>query len=185
METIQPWNTTIGRFNVAHQVDLEEITSAILTCSMKVNGSFPPMDESDPNAAPLVALRDNHITPRVIEYIRDEFNMDLSAKDMDILTQCVCIPNGGDLESHIHAMSSLTVVMYPIDAQASLILNDPRGAACRGYPRAAVEYAFGNYRITPKAGDVYIIPSYIQHSVNAVLNEMRLSFVNDYFLDPN
>ncbi|MNZ38867.1 hypothetical protein D3C78_563510 [compost metagenome] len=184
MEHIQPWNTTIGRFNVKHQVDLEAIASAILACSRRVNGSFPPIDESEPEAAVLIELRDKHITPRVIEYIRDEFNMALSAKDMDVSTHCVNIPTGGDIESHMHSRSSLTVVMYPLDADSLMILNDPRGAACRGYPRAVVEHAFGNHHIKPRAGDVYIVPSYIQHSVNPVMGELRLSFVNDYFLEP-
>lgn len=185
MERIQPWTTVIGKFNIADQVDLDVIAGAILANSMQVNGSFASIIDSSPEAADLVDLRDRCITPKVLEYIREEFGMNLAPQDVDILSQCVCIQDGADLEHHVHAMSSLTVVMYPVDAASRLVLVDPRGNACRGYPRHVVREQFGNHRITPKAGDVYIIPSYILHSVNVVKDELRLSFVNDYFLDPN
>lgn len=185
MERIQPWTTTIGKFNIADQVDLDVITGAVLANSMQVNGSFASIDPNSPEVAYLLDLRDRCITPKVLEYIRDEFGMNLAPQDVDILSQCVCIQDGADLEHHIHAMSSLTVVMYPVDAASRLVLVDPRGNAARGYPSYISRGHFGNYRITPKAGDVYIIPSYILHSVNAVRDELRLSFVNDYFLDPN
>lgn len=182
MELIRPWVTTIGKFNVSDQCDLDEICGALLASSCKVNGSFPPMDDRDPAVQPLVRLRDDVITPPVIEYIATQFGMRLERTDLDILTQCVVIPPGGDLETHIHAMSSVTVVMYPVESAARMIVLDPRTTACRGYPRDIVTSHFGNLRIEPAPGDVYILPSYLQHSVNTVGDELRLSFVNDYFI---
>lgn len=182
MELIRPWMTTIGKFNVSTQCDLDEIAGALLAGSHKVNGSFPQMDSNDPALQPLVRLRDDVITPAVMEYIQTQFEMTLERDELSILTQCVVIPPGGDIETHIHAMSSLTVIMYPVESVARLIVLDPRTTACRGYPKQLVTSHFGNLRIEPAPGDVYILPSYLQHSVNAVGNELRLSFVNDYFI---
>lgn len=180
MEFVRPWITSIGKFNVSDRCDLDEICNALLAGSHRVNGSFPPMDDAEPALQPLVRLRDDIITPAVVSYIDSEFGLSVQAEDLDILTQCVMIPAGGDLETHIHAMSSVTVVMYPIESSARLIVLDPRTTACRGYPRQIVTSHFANLRIEPKPGDVYILPSYLQHSVNAVGAELRLSFVNDY-----
>jgi len=127
-------------------------------------------------------LRDNIITPEVVAYIQAEFGVMVHADDLDVLTQCVIVPPGGDIETHIHAMSSVTVIMYPIESSARLVVLDPRTTACRGYPSQIVTTHFGNLRIDPQPGDVYILPSYLQHSVNAVGAELRLSFVNDYFI---
>lgn len=185
MELIRPWTTTIAKFNIADLVDLEEIGTAIVACCQQINGSYSAIRPEDPIAECLFNLRNDHITPKVLEYFKAEFEMSPKAEDFDIFSLATCITDGNDLESHIHAMSSVTTVMYPADSPCRLTLNDPRGAACRGYPREMVNGHFGNMHITPKAGDVYIIPSYVRHSVMTVKDEYRLTFVNDYLLVPN
>lgn len=52
-------------------------------------------------------------------------------------------------------------------------------------PIAECLFNLRNDHITPKAGDVYIIPSDVRHSVMTVKDEYRLTFVNDYLLVPN
>lgn len=185
MELLHPWLTTIGKFNIADSVDLEEISSAIMACCQQIDGSYSALKENDPIAECLFNLRDQFITPKVIEYVVNEFGLGTVREDYDIFSLATCITDGNDLESHIHAMSSFTVVMYPADSPCRLVLNDPRGSACRGYPRSMVKDHFGNMHITPKAGDVYIIPSYVRHSVMTVQKEFRLTFVNDYLLTTN
>lgn len=184
MEMIRPWHTTIGKFNVADLCDLEMIAQEIFASNSIEGGAIRPLnDDQDPMVANMMDLRDRVITPKVLEYIKAEFGMDLKADEVGTATFCVSFADGDDMEPHIHGLSSLTVVMYPMASNAKMILMDPRGAACRGYPRPIRDRNFGNYRIDPQPGDVYIIPSYILHSVATVNNEYRISFINDYFID--
>ncbi|MNF92414.1 hypothetical protein D3C84_750580 [compost metagenome] len=61
-----------------------------------------------------------------------------------------------------------------------MMIYDPRGNASRGYPRAIRDDHFSPYAVFPKAGDLYIMPSFLQHYVPTVKDDLRLSLINDY-----
>ena len=179
MELIEPWKVTIGKLNVGNQFDLDEILNELLLMEHVVEENADDHVEIlGPN---ITLLRDTFITPAALDYV--EKTMQHVKGFFSSNTWAVSLKDNKSLEVHIHSDSNITTVFYPMDSDTALVLVDPRGAACRGYPSAVRANHFGRLRITPRAGDLYIFPSYLQHYVVQTDNEFRLSLVTDYFFN--
>ena len=181
MRLIQPWKIQIGHQNIAHLVDLEKLKDEILQLHcLTHNDDSKPHVTSVEESPEVCRVRDLIITPLVTDFAREVFDFDMVGQEFTVDTFGKWFKAGQELTAHLHGGTGITTVFYPSATEAQLIAFDPRGNACRGYPREIRDNHFGNYTIHPEAGDLYIIPSYIQHCVTTVSEDMRLSLVSDY-----
>lgn len=179
MNIIQPWKIEIAQINLLDKVDNDELANEIhmLHC-LCPRSSQTPLDVTPEQFPTLAHFRDEILRPIAEEYIRRCFGVD--PKEITIDTFGKSFENGESLGSHLHGNSCLTSVYYPEDSKAGMSLVDPRFNASRGYPRAVRDTHFGEHYVAPKAGDLWLMPSYIQHSVEANPADMRLSLINDF-----
>lgn len=181
MELIQPWKTQIGKINVAHLIDVDELAQEILSLHcLTHNDDHNPHQLSAETTPVCVKFRDEVCTPLVKDYIRQAFDFEMEQFRIDTFGKW--FKPGQELGAHYHGDSCITTIFYPQDTDDRLMAYDPRGNACRGYPRQIRDNYFGNAHFNPRKGDLWIIPSYVQHSVATVQDELRLSLINDYFI---
>jgi len=183
MEKHTLWPTTVIRVNLADKedIDLDQLAQEIILNYGHADNTHKELDDHGFMVQGLVNLREKYITPLVKKYLSEEFRVDLDHYDVTVYSFPVSIT--GDMEHHYHPKSTITTIFYPLDATAMLVLLDPRGASCRGYPAEMMRDYFGSMRITPVAGDLWIIPSFLAHQVRCGKEEMRLSFVSDYHIE--
>lgn len=176
----QPWQTKIARFNIANDVDLEALAGEIHTlhCLSPRESSTPyPVNPED---FPLICeLRDGLLTKLAKGYIEECFN--IVPEGMTIDTFGKWFTKGEALGSHLHGNSLVTSVFYPYSYAQGMVMTDPRFNASRGYPRRVRDTHFGDHIIKPEAGDVFFVPSYVQHSIAPVGEDLRVSLINDFF----
>lgn len=179
MELIQPWKTVIAKINLADVIHLEALANEI----MSLHSISPAESETAYKVTPeefpyLCEVRDNIITPLVQTYVKESMDFDLTKFTVDTFGKW--FPAGSDLAPHTHGSTGITTVFYPADYRSSMMVYDPRNNASRGYPRKIRDNYFAPYTIYPKAGDLIIMPSYLQHYVPTVEDDLRLSLINDY-----
>ncbi|MNO14058.1 hypothetical protein D3C76_36980 [compost metagenome] len=180
MDYIQPWKTEIAHFNVADRFDMATYAEEVFLLFNMTSGEDASQVKVSPEILPIILeMRDSIITPAVNEFAQRCFGTALS--EFYVETNGKWIEGGEGLYPHYHPGSVISAICYPSDSANGLNMFDPRGNACRGYPKPMRQAHFGNYRISPKAGDVFIFPSYIQHSVTHVTEEMRLSLLHEYY----
>lgn len=179
MELIQPWKIEIAHMNLLDRVDNNAIAEEVhvLHC-LCPRDSKTPLKVTAEQFPALAHFRDNVLTPIMIGYIRQALGA--NPYDITIDTFGKAFDKGEGLGSHLHGNSLITTVYYPEDSEAGMSLADPRFNASRGYPRPIRDKHFGEYYVSPKAGGLWIMPSYIQHSVEANQEEIRLSLINDF-----
>lgn len=179
MEFHEPWKTMIARVNLAEHVDLEAIATEIhaLHCaSPRESTTIYPVT---PEEFPVICqFRDDVVTGVIREYILRTFGV--LAEELTIDTFGKWFERGSHLDAHLHGNSNVTSVFYPYEYNSGMLVNDPRFNACRGYPRHVRDAHFGNFFVAPQAGDLWIMPSYVQHSVPPVSEDLRVSLINDY-----
>lgn len=181
---IQPWKTVIARINVADKFDMDMVASEIFSLDAEWDTDKADNEGISEELTPnIIAIRDHHITPAIIDYIREIYCVEITREMMHVHTKGLTLKDRGFVGPHVHSAANFTTVMYPHDSSSSLFLTDPRGNACRGFPKDIRFNSFDDFEIKPKAGDVYIMPSYIPHFVVPVDREFRATLVNDYFLD--
>ncbi len=179
-----PWKTVIAKINVKDSFDMDLVASEIFSLDTEWDTDKSQNEGISEELTPnIIAIRDKHITPAIIDYIRDIFCIEVTKEMMHVHTKGLTLRDRGFVGPHVHSAANFTTVMYPHDSSSSLFLTDPRGNACRGFPKDIRFTSFDDFEIKPKAGDVYIMPSYIPHFVVPVNNEFRATLVNDYFLD--
>ncbi len=182
MELLQPWRTQIAKINVADQVDLEAIVQELLSIPRDQNHDLTISGDLDQElVANILKLHEEIVVPKAYWYMSEV--LDYPVTHMSRKTWGVVLADGLELVPHYHAGSLLTTVFYPIDSEAHLTLFDPRGNACRGYPVEIRDKHFKNCNLVPRAGDLYVFPSYIHHYVTPTHNALRLSIATDFFLD--
>lgn len=183
MNIIQPWKIEIAQFNVHYDhwpFDLDEFANEVFTLNQMATGEDTTQSKLDPDLFPLtLAMRDKVITPAVQRFVLDRFDHEF--KHFDVETNAKWIPPGEGLYPHYHPSSAFSAIVYPTDSESGLNFFDPRGNACRGYPREIRDKFFAKHVTSPKAGDVYIFPSYLQHSVSYVKEDVRLSLLHEYY----
>lgn len=182
MQLLQPWRTQIAKINITEQVDLDALVQEMLTLPPDVNGDLTLTQDLNLEEYPhLAALQSQIIVPKALWYMAEVF--DHPVETLRTKTWAVVLSDGVELVPHYHASSLLTSVFYPIDSDAHLTLFDPRGNACRGYPVDLRDKHFSNQNITPKAGDLYLFPSYIHHYVAPTHQGLRMSLASDFFIN--
>lgn len=171
----------IGHDNMSDRIDTEALRDEIFNLSLMTNNEDQDQEFILVEMVPLIInLRDQIVIPLVKQYMKDNFEYDLV--DFDVDTNAKWIQRGEGLYPHYHPGSVMSAIIYPSDSVSGLNLFDPRGNACRGYPRSMRTKAFGTKHISPKAGDIYIFPSYLQHSVSHVVEDDRLSLLHEFYV---
>ncbi|MNP95942.1 hypothetical protein D3C85_85070 [compost metagenome] len=179
MELIQPWNTTIFKGNVSHMCNVDAIAAEILTLhSLSPQESTTPYPVTEAEFPALCDFRDRVATNLVKEFALQTMNFDLTKFTVDTFGKWFA--KGEDLAPHVHGSTGFTTIFYPDDYESGMMIFDPRGNASRGYPRAIRDGHFAPFSVFPKKGDLYILPSFLQHYVPTVKDDLRLSLINDY-----
>jgi len=187
MNIIHPWKIQLGHFNLATDfgIDVNELNNEVFMLNNMATDEDIDQKFLDPELIPiLMHTRDQIITPKVCEYSNEVFEYDITGR-YEVETNAKWIPEGEGLFPHYHPGSCISAIVYPSDSVSGLNMFDPRVNACRGYPKEIRDKFFSTVKITPRAGDVYIFPSYIQHSVSYVKEDVRLSLLHEYYLRKN
>ncbi len=180
MDYLAPWPTVIGLTNIAGKIDLDCLSDEIFNLNLLTKGEDASQQWATHEAVPLImSLRDDIINPLVEQYSLEQWEYPLT--DYRVETNAKWIPQGEGLYPHLHPGSNLSAIIYPKDSPSGITLFDPRMNASRGYPKPIRRGYMKPVTISPKAGDVLIIPSYIQHSVSYVKEEVRLSLLFEYY----
>lgn len=180
MTLIQPWKIEILHINLLDRVDNDQIAQELhnLHCVCPFDqAALSIVDEKE--FPTLVHFRDIVLSPIVKDYIRNSFNVE--PVDLVIDTGVKVFAPGEGLDAHLHGNSNLTAVYYPNTSNASMVLFDPRFNASRGYPQEVRDGHFGKYYVHPKEGDLWLMPSYIMHSVEPNDEGVRFSLRNEFF----
>ena len=179
MNIIQPWKIEIAQINLLDKVDNDKLIEEIhLLHCLSPRNSLTPLAVEASQFPALSQFRDEILKPLAEQYIRTVFGVE--PKDVQVDTFGKAFEHHEGLGSHLHGNSCLTSVYYPEDSAAGMSLVDPRFNASRGYPRTVRDNHFGEHFVAPKKGDLWLMPSYIQHSVAANPGELRLSLINDF-----
>lgn len=181
MECFEPWKTVIARVNIADQYDMAAWAQEVFTLYTMTDGEDDSQACLDPSLFPItLAMREETITPLVKQYCLEQF--DTRMEKFYVETNGKWFPPGTGLYPHYHPGSVLSAICYPQDSQDGMTMFDPKGNACRGYPKPIRHHHFKNFQISPRAGDIFIFPSYVQHSVAHVAEEVRLSLLHEYYM---
>jgi hypothetical protein len=179
MEIIQPWQIKVARINIAEHVDLEGLAGEIhqLHCASPRESKTPYI--VTPEEFPLICeARDGIITEKAKEFIKEAFGVD--PLELAIDTFGKWFQKGEALGGHLHGNSCVTSVFYPYEYGTGMTLQDPRLNAQRGYSRRIRDNHFGDVYVQPKAGDLWLVPSYVPHYVPTVKDDLRISLINDF-----
>jgi hypothetical protein len=183
MNIIQPWKIEIGHVNVnGTPWDMTEFATEVFNLNLMTGGQQETQVSLGSGLCPIILeMRDTLITPLVKEFARNQLGYILRDGEFEVETNAKWIPKGEGLYPHQHSSSILSVIVYPQDSKSGLNFFDPRTNAGRGFPREIRDEHFARYAISPKAGDVFIFPSYLQHSVSYVEEDIRLSLLHEYY----
>lgn len=186
MNIIQPWKIEIGHFNIydvwVGSPGMEDFATEVFNLNLMTNGQDSTQSKLDKEMFPvMLAMRELLITPAVKEFALKQLGYVLREGEYEVETNAKWIPKGEGLYPHQHSSSIISSIVYPQDSESGLNFFDPRVNAGRGFPREIRDEHFARYAISPKAGDVYIFPSYLQHSVSYVEEDIRLSLLHEYY----
>lgn len=156
MELLSPWETHIAKINLSSKCNLDKITEEMFLMERESPDKVDLCITDESLVPNIISLRDKLITPLVSDYVKNEFHYDLYKHGINLRTWGVILSDKTSLDVHYHPQSNVTSVFYPNSNLTSLMLMDPRGNACRGYPLEIQKQCFGNLRIKPNAGDLYI-----------------------------
>ena len=182
METLQLWATPVVKLNVADRYDMSLYADEVFNLFSMTGGEDDQQLCVNKELFPIImAMRDEVVTPAVRQFISNHFNYEM--KDHYVDTNGKWIAPGEGLFPHFHPGSVVSAICYPSDSKDGMTMFDPRGNACRGYPKKMRNSPhFANFKVSPNAGDIYIFPSYVQHSVAHVNEEIRLSLLHEYYI---
>lgn len=181
MEIITPWVTSIAKINVAGQYDMDLFAAEVFGLTQSAGQEDSSQKHLTTEMFPTILhMRDEVIVPKVNEFAKQFFSEEMGKYYVE--TNAKWIPEGEGLYPHYHPGSVFSAICYPVDSENAMTMFDPRGNAGRGYPKSMRQHHFANYRISPRAGDIYIFPSYIQHSVSYVTDQLRLSLLHEFYV---
>lgn len=185
LNIIEPWRSVIAHVNIADMFDMEALYNEAFALNAMATGEDVTQSCVDKEMFPLlVGIRDAVVTPAVAAYARSLWQYEIAGR-CEVETNAKWIPEGEGLFPHYHPGSCISAIVYPQDSKSGLNMFDPRGHACRGYPKEIRDKFFAVHRISPKAGDIFIFPSYMQHSVSYVQEDVRMSILHEYYLREN
>lgn len=182
MEVFELWKTPIVRINVADRFNMADWTDEVFALYSMTGGEDSRQRCIDKDLFPVIlSMRDEVITPAVKQFCLDHFNYKVGNFYVD--TNGKWIVEGEGLYPHYHPGSVVSAICYPGDSVNGMTMFDPKGNACRGYPKPMRNSAlFKNFTLQPKQGDIYLFPSYVQHSVAHVTEDLRLSLLHEYYI---
>lgn len=181
---IQPWKIEMCHLNVAHCIDLEALRDEVAALSIMSDQEDEEQEFVNNDLCPnIIHLRDDLITPAVRNYSKTCWGYEL--KDFRCEVNAKWIKDGEGLYPHVHAGSQMSAIFYPDDAPTGLNVFDPRTNVSRAYPKVIRNNNMSVFQISPKAGDIWIFPSYLQHSVSHVKEDTRLSLLSEYYFNDN
>lgn len=170
------WQTTIELHDLADQCDLEmALTECLLVSNALHDKENRPLEQWD--APELLRIHRELIEPLFLKYLDDVYGH--RPDGLKVSNWVFGGNGGGGLECHVHSGSHFSAVFYPTDSSGQIVLCDPRFNASRGYPREIIDNHFSKRKITPKAGQLLIMPSFVEHFVTPHPDKLRLSFVSD------
>lgn len=180
MRIIEPWRTPIGHINLGHCLDMEALRNEIGSLAMMAQEDGDQRFVNDYNTFPnIVHLCKDIIDHEVRKFVREQWNYGVT--DFRRETNAKWFREGEGLFPHYHPGSQMSAIFYPETSPSGLAMFDPRGNACRGYPKPIRNHFMGTHVISPEAGDLWIFPSFIQHSVSHVKEDTRLSMLCKYY----
>ena len=183
MQYLEPWKIQIGRFEVkgCGQYTLDDLAGEIHYLSMLTNNEDGSQQFVSEEFIPaIMQLRELVITPLVKQYAKEVWNYEIP--EIDVECNAKWIPPGEGLFPHYHPGSCISAIFYPGDSPSGINFFSPLVNAGRGYPKPIRNKFMGTVSISPKAGELYIFPSYLQHSVSYVQEDVRLSLLHEYYL---
>ncbi len=186
MEIIEPWRTRLVRINLKEHIhDFDGLVSEIVAQNDLKRDGETEQEICDAERTPLLhSLRELLITPAVKRYVKEFYDYEIDDDRLSSTSWVVYGRHNEGVTFHSHAGSQISTVLYLVANPGDLIMVDPRGHACRGYPPEIRENHFNNHRIIPCDGDLWIFPSYVQHYVEPGReDELRVSLPTDYFFD--
>jgi hypothetical protein len=181
MALIQPWPIAVAVESLAKELDDSALIQELLHNPNLGRHATPGTNTLREEDTPLVIdfVRE-HVQPEVATYIRNQYRR--LPEELRSETWALFCTDGRGLEPHLHSGSALvTTALYLTDSHADLVLMDPRGNACRGFPPDIRAASFGNYRHTPRFGDLVIFPCYLEHYVATGPQELRVSVLSDWY----
>lgn len=184
MECFGEWQTDFIQLNVADRFDMEAFAEEVFTMYTMTNGEDDSQARVLSNLFPVTcAMRDSVVIDAVKEYSRRVFKYEMEKYYVE--TNGKWIPEGEGLYPHLHPGSVISAICYPSDSNDGITFFDPRGNAARGYPKGMRHNYFKNLIISPKAGDILIFPSFVNHCVSHVKEETRLSLLHEFYVTEN
>lgn len=182
MKMISPWKTRIARYYLGRQFDIERMRTELMNTPLHYtdNDEQHCTEDRMPYA---FEVRRKLLEPIALDYLNEIYGYK-PKNPMDVDCWGVVIADGRGMIAHNHPKSHLTSVLYLTNSpeEGQLVLDDPRGQASRLHPGDISTNHFGTFKITPEAGDFYIFPSYVRHSVTAGLMALRVSMITDFIL---
>jgi hypothetical protein len=186
MGNLEPWKTQIFHANIFEYIpvfNLSAFADEVFTLNQMAGGQDETQASLTKDLFPEILHSRDHTIKHVLHrWVRETFDYPLNEDMYEVETNAKWIPEGEGLYPHVHSSSAFSVIMYPQDSESALVFFDPRINASRGYPQAIRDKFFAKHVISPKAGDFYIFPSYLQHSVSYVKEDVRLSLLHEYYL---
>lgn len=173
------WPTHIELHDLSDECDLEQAVTECLLVSNKLNdkNNLPLKYWGTPE---LYRIHEELIMPRFYAHLERCYQF--KPESVSVANWIFGGNDGSGLEPHIHAGSHFTAVFYPMVDGGSIVMVDPRYSAQRGYPRDFIDGHFSKRKINPVAGQLVIMPSFLEHYVTGFDKGIRLSFVNDIIL---
>lgn len=158
--------------------DSADVLNVALQQPLDTQGTLPGRVE-DFNSPELTKFHYEKIIPAIVEFAKTQLGYH-NTEPYKTKSWFFNGNSGGGLEYHNHPNSQITAIYYLTDSIADLVIYDPRANASRGYPPEVLKNHFSNYRLSPKAGDLVIIPAYLAHQVTPSSDQFRITLVTDY-----
>lgn len=187
IQDFSPWATTIRVSNIAKQIDSQSIIDELLLSSSLQTGRYTGQGCTAETTPVLYRIQQDILVPTAVNYLDECMGYACTTNDIYCETWGMLATDkmNHGIEPHLHPGSILTTVLYLTDSESCIILNDPKGNACRGYPNELRQpgMIFGQFRHTPRAGDLVIFPSYLVHYVWPKGNGLRVAIPTDFYLN--
>jgi hypothetical protein len=183
------WPTTILKDTIEDKNSLEDITNYTLVKYGQNNKvSADVLDENLFDDPYYNKFKDNVVVPSFEKYLQKCVGISLKNKKYKLRSWLTGYGVSYAMPKHNHSGSHLSAVFYLLSEDkhlgGSLVINDPRFNANRGYDSDFKNW-FEKKIFIPKTGDILIFPSFTYHSVDTYYGKLRLAMPVDLFLYNN
>jgi hypothetical protein len=181
------WPTPILKDTIADRKLLENITNYTLIKYGENNKILSSDTDKNLLDDPYYnEFKNKIVIPCFNKFLKQNLNIDLNTCVYKLKSWLTGYGINYAMSKHNHAGSQLSAVFYLLAEEktsgGSLIIQDPRFNANRGYESEKFGKWFECLKFTPKTGDVLIFPSFVYHSVDVYYGKLRLAMPVDLFL---